>query len=116
MCIRDRVWSREDDTSGGYYRPLTHHRARITVDKDGYPAAWEHRVVTASLMRGTPFEAAIKDGVDSTGVEGVQGSPYLKATPVVDAQTCHPATLVPVLWLRSVGATHTAMMLSLIHI
>jgi len=105
------VWSREDDTSGGYYRPLTHHRARVAVDKDGYPAAWEHRVVTASLMRGTPFEAAIKDGVDSTGVEGVQGSPYLKATPVVDAQTCHPPTLVPVLWLRSVGATHTAMMM-----
>lgn len=105
------VWTREDDMGGGYYRPLTHHRARVAVDAAGYPAAWEHRIVTASLMRGTPFEMVIKDGVDSTGVEGVQGSPYLKATPVVDARAFHPETKVPVMWLRSVGATHTAMMM-----
>ena len=36
------------------------------------------------------------------------GSPYLKATPVVDAQLLTPDVGVPVLWWRSVGATHTA--------
>ncbi|MET0272005.1 MAG: molybdopterin cofactor-binding domain-containing protein, partial [Phenylobacterium sp.] len=36
------------------------------------------------------------------------GSPYLKATPVVDAQLITPDAGVPVLWWRSVGATHTA--------
>lgn len=36
------------------------------------------------------------------------GSPYLKATPIVDAQLLTPDTGVPVLWWRSVGATHTA--------
>lgn len=36
------------------------------------------------------------------------GSPYLKATPIVDAQLITPDAGVPVLWWRSVGATHTA--------
>jgi isoquinoline 1-oxidoreductase beta subunit len=49
--------------------------------------------------------------LDPTSVEGVQGSPYLKATPVVDAQLLSPETKVPVLWWRSVGATHTAFVM-----
>ncbi|MDB5437077.1 MAG: isoquinoline 1-oxidoreductase, partial [Phenylobacterium sp.] len=32
------VWTREDDMTAGYYRPLVHHTVRVTVDKDGYPA------------------------------------------------------------------------------
>ncbi|MBP7336276.1 xanthine dehydrogenase family protein molybdopterin-binding subunit [Niveispirillum sp.] len=103
------VWTREDDMAGGYYRPLTHHRARVALDKDGYPTAWEHRLVTASLLRGTMFEAAIKNGVERHGVEGVIDSPYLAAVPAVDARVFHPPEKIPVLWLRSVGATHTAM-------
>ncbi|MFV3126791.1 molybdopterin cofactor-binding domain-containing protein [Niveispirillum sp. KHB5.9] len=103
------VWTREDDMAAGYYRPLTHHRARVALDKDGYPAAWEHRLVTASILTGTPFAGAVKDGVEKHGVEGTVDSPYLKATPAVDARVYHPPTRIPVLWLRSVGATHTAM-------
>lgn len=103
------VWTREDDMTAGYYRPLTHHRARVALDKDGYPAAWEHRLVTASILTGTPFAGAVRNGVEKHGVEGTVDSPYLKATPVVDARVYHPPTQIPVLWLRSVGATHTAM-------
>ncbi len=107
------VWAREDDMTGGYYRPLTHHRARIAVGaegygEDGYPISWEHRLVSASLVRGTPNENLIRDGVDTTVVEGVRGSPYLAAAVNVDAQVCSPPSKVPVLWLRSVGATHSA--------
>lgn len=103
------VWTREDDMAAGYYRPLTHHRARVRLDGDGYPAAWEHRLVTASILRGTPFAAAVKDGVEKHGVEGTIDSPYLAAVPAVDARVYHPPTRIPVLWLRSVGSTHTAM-------
>jgi isoquinoline 1-oxidoreductase beta subunit len=39
------------------------------------------------------------------------GSPYLKATPAVDAQVALPDVGVPVLWWRSVGATHTAFVM-----
>ena len=102
------VWTREDDMKAGYYRPLTHHTVRVTVDADGYPATWRHRVVTQSIMAGAPPGAPGGGGVDATAVEGIMGSPYLKATPIVDAQVINPVVGVPVLWWRSVGATHTA--------
>ncbi|MBI1198771.1 MAG: molybdopterin-dependent oxidoreductase [Phenylobacterium sp.] len=102
------VWTREDDMRAGYFRPIVHHALRITLDKDGFPATWRHRVVTQSIMKGAPPGAPTGGDYDETGVEGAKGSPYLKATPVVDAQVLQPDVGVPVLWWRSVGATHTA--------
>lgn len=102
------VWTREDDMRAGYYRPLTHHAVRVTTDAEGYPATWRHRIVTQSIMKGAPPGSPGGGGVDATAVEGAQGSPYLKVTPVVDAQVITPDAGVPVLWWRSVGATHTA--------
>ena len=102
------VWTREDDMTGGYYRPMVHHAVRVALDADGYPANWRHRVVTQSIMKGSPVGGS---GLDETAVEGAKGSPYLKATPVVDAQAILPDSPVPVLWWRSVGATHTAFVM-----
>jgi isoquinoline 1-oxidoreductase beta subunit len=105
------VWTREDDMRAGYYRPLVHHAVRVTTDKDGFPATWRHRVVTQSIMKGAPPGSPGTSGLDATAVEGALGSPYLKATPVVDAQVLTPDVGVPVLWWRSVGATHTAFVM-----
>jgi isoquinoline 1-oxidoreductase beta subunit len=105
------IWTREDDTRAGYFRPLTHHAVRVTTDAQGFPATWRHRVVTQSIMKGAPPGSPGGDGVDATAVEGAMGSPYLKATPVVDAQLLTPDVGVPVLWWRSVGATHTAFVM-----
>jgi isoquinoline 1-oxidoreductase beta subunit len=102
------VWTREDDMTAGYYRPLIHHAVRVTVDQDGFPAAWRHRVVTQSILKGAPMGGG---KLDQTAVEGALGSPYLKATPVVDAQLLTPDGKAPVLWWRSVGATHTAFVM-----
>ena len=64
---------------GGYYRPAYVHDARIGVDAQGMPVAWQHGIVGQSIMAGTPFEAAmVKNGIDATSVEGVADSPYLK--------------------------------------
>jgi isoquinoline 1-oxidoreductase beta subunit len=49
------VWSREDDVQGGYYRPMYLHKAKIGVDTNGFPAAWEQVTVGQSIMLGTPF-------------------------------------------------------------
>ncbi len=102
------VWTREDDMRAGYYRPMVHHAIRVTTDADGMPATWRHRVVSQSIMKGAPALAGPKPKFDSSAVEGAEGSPYLKATPVVDGQVISPDAGVPVLWWRSVGATHTA--------
>ena len=103
------VWTREDDMQAGYFRPMAHHNLKITLDKDGYPAVWTHRVISQTLMKGSPMPS--KSKFDETAVEGTLGSPYLKATPVVDAQVATPDCGVPVLWWRSVGATHTAFVM-----
>jgi len=103
------VWTREDDMRAGYFRPIVVHAVKVKLDKDGYPAAWRHRIVTQSIMKGSPMP--VGKGPDQTAVEGAAGSPYLKATPVVDAQVACPDVGVPVLWWRSVGATHTAFVM-----
>jgi isoquinoline 1-oxidoreductase beta subunit len=102
------VWTREDDMRAGYYRPMVHHAVRVTTDADGMPAAWRHRIVSQSIMKGSPMGTP---KLDSSSVEGAQGSPYLKATPVVDGQVINADVGVPVLWWRSVGATHTAFVM-----
>lgn len=102
------VWTREDDMRAGYFRPLVHHAVRVRLDKDGYPATWRHRIVSQSIMKGSPMPSK---GPDQTVIEGTAGSPYLKATPIVDAQVALPEAGVPVLWWRSVGATHTAFVM-----
>src|SRR5262249_25548310 len=100
------VRTREDDMRAGYYRPLTHHAIHVMLDRDGYPSHWRHRVVTQSIMKNSPLPSS---GVDETSVEGVEGSPCLKAPRTVVARVAQPVVGVPVLWWRSVGATHTAM-------
>jgi isoquinoline 1-oxidoreductase beta subunit len=101
------VWTREDDMTGGRYRPMVLHTLAIRTDKDGFPAAWRHRIVTQSPAKGIPGGGAF----DETTVEGTKGSPYLKATPIVDGQAHVADFPVTVLWWRSVGATHTAMVM-----
>ena len=102
------VWTREDDMTGGYYRPMAHHLVRVTLGADGYPVHWRHRIATQSVMKGSPVGGG---GLDESAVEGAKGSPYLKATPAVDGQVILPDSGVPVLWWRSVGATHTAFVM-----
>ena len=96
--------------TAGHYRPMAHHAVAVKVGKDGYPAAWRHRVVIQSFAKASPMMASmmVKNNVDATTVEGAAGSPYLAATPVVDAQVFTPHSPVTTLWWRSVGATHTA--------
>ena len=102
------MWSREDDIRGGYYRPAQFHKASIGLDAHGKVVAWDHVIVGQSITAGTPFEGfMIKNGIDTTGVEGMR-EPYdlpMKLT------VHHPKLNVPVLWWRSVGSTHTAFVM-----
>ncbi|HEY2158915.1 MAG TPA: molybdopterin cofactor-binding domain-containing protein, partial [Isosphaeraceae bacterium] len=66
-----------------------------------------HGIVCQSFAVGTPFENVIvRDGVDETAVEGAGDLPYQIPNLHVKWQIA-PAG-VPVIWLRSVGHTHTA--------
>ena len=98
------MWSREDDIKGGYYRPSHVHRVDIGLDSKGDVVAWDHAVVGQSIMSGTAFDSFIKNGVDSTMVEGLGESYALPFNLTVHNTKAN----VPVLWMRSVGSTHTA--------
>ncbi len=101
------VWTREDDIRGGYYRPMYLHRVRIGLTESGDIAGWHHRIVGQSIMEGTAFAAnLIKNGVDSTSVEGIADSPY--AIPGFEVEVHNSKVGAPPLWWRSVGHSHTA--------
>ena len=100
------VWTREDDLTGGHYRPLFVHRLRGAV-KDGKITAWTNSIVGQSFFLGTPFEAmTVKNGIDATMVEGANELPYEVADFRCEVHTAKVG--VPTLWWRSVGHTHTA--------
>ncbi len=100
-------WTREDDTRGGYYRPMYFHALKAGLDKDGKLIAWRQHVVGQSIMKGTPFEGfMVKNGVDPTSVEGASDLPYAIPNQQIDLTTMDVG--VPVLWWRAVGSTHTA--------
>ena len=102
------MWSREDDMRAGYYRPMTVHRAEIGFDAQGNVLGWDHRIVSQSIAAGTPFEGfMLKKGVDATSTEGMR-DPY---NVPMRLSVHHPKVNVPVLWWRSVGATHTAFVM-----
>ncbi|AWB19550.1 xanthine dehydrogenase family protein molybdopterin-binding subunit [Methylobacterium currus] len=101
------VWTREDDITGGYYRPAAYHRIRAGLDAKGAITGWEHRIVGKSIIIGTALEAMmVKDGVDATTVEGASDTPY--ALPAYRFEVHNAREGVPVLWWRSVGHSHTA--------
>ena len=106
------VWSREDDMRGGYYRPAYVQKAKIGLDADGMPVAWQQVMVGQSVISGTPFEQfMVKDGVDATSVEGVADSPYVKGTPAHRIDLHSPKTGIPVLWWRSVGHSYNGFIM-----
>jgi isoquinoline 1-oxidoreductase beta subunit len=100
------LWTREDDTKGGRYRPMYHHTLRAGLDASGNPVGWQHRIVGQSILAGSPFAAAVRNGVDATSVEGAANLPYAVPNLLVDLVTTD--VKVPVLWWRAVGSTHTA--------
>jgi isoquinoline 1-oxidoreductase beta subunit len=101
------VWTREDDTRAGYYRPLYYHALKAGLDTRGALIAWQHRIVGQSILKGTAFESAlVKDGIDMTSVEGAADLPYTIPNRTMELHTTELG--VPVQWWRSVGHTHTA--------
>lgn len=101
------VWAREDDTQGGYYRPMAFHKVTLGLDDKNNLLAWDHHIVGQSITKGTALEGwMIKKGVEDLIVEGVADTHYdLKNMRVEQTMAETPMTT---LWWRSVGHTHTA--------
>lgn len=104
------IRTREDDMRAGYYRPMWYDRVSACLDDQGMPLAWHHCIAGQSIVAGTPFESAmVKDGIDDTSVEGAANTPY--DIPNLQVELHSPKNVVPVLWWRSVGHSHTAFVM-----
>ena len=90
------IWTREDDIQGGYYRPMYVHHTRIGVGVDGFPIAWQHRIVGQSLFVNTPLEKYIvQNGIDYSSV--TLGAPYTDSVPDHSFELHTTSVGVPVL-------------------
>lgn len=98
------VWTREEDTRAGYYRPLYVHTLKAGLDKDGKLTAWQHRIVGQSILAGTAFGGP--GPIDNSSVEGASNLPY--GIPNLSVELHTTRVQVPIQWWRSVGSTHTA--------
>jgi isoquinoline 1-oxidoreductase beta subunit len=96
------IWTREDDMAGGFYRPMSHHRAWIEVGQDGFPTRWRQHSVAQSLLPVGPNNLA---------VEGIKDSPYFSTASIVEAKIFTPKFPVVVGFWRSVGHSHTGMVM-----
>lgn len=98
-------WTREDDIHGGFYRPMYFHKLEAGLNAQNELTGWRHVIVGQSIMAGTIFAAGMKDGIDSTSVEGAANIAYAIPNIAVDLSTTKAG--VPVLWWRVVGSSHT---------
>jgi isoquinoline 1-oxidoreductase beta subunit len=104
------VWTREDDTRGGWYRPFWLHRLRGGIDRAGVPVAWQQTIVGQSILAGTPFGSFGPDEPDPSSTEGASDMPY--AIPNLRVELHSPVLPVTVQWWRSVGHSHTGFVVN----
>src|SRR5580704_6347920 len=88
------TWSREDDMQHDLYRPASYTKFAAALDQDGWPVAWNTRVVCPSF-------GGLRNGVDRTSVEGIIDLEYTIPNFHVDY---HPPDVdIPTTYWRSVG-------------
>ncbi len=105
------AWSREEDTTHDFYRPMHVARLRAAVDRNGAVSSLEIKsagdaITPRWMARGIPALSGPFDTPDKTTAEGLFDLPYGFA----NQQMAHVATRmgVPVGFWRSVGHSHNA--------
>jgi isoquinoline 1-oxidoreductase beta subunit len=97
------LWTREDDMRFSTYRPPSFHRLSATMDANGAPSAFFHRIVspTISGQKGLPVDAGVDPDLKDE-------ASFLYLIPNINVDYVSPATAVPLGWLRSVYAAQVA--------
>jgi isoquinoline 1-oxidoreductase beta subunit len=121
------IWSREDDIQHDFYRPASYHRIKGGLDEKDELVAWQHKVISNSIMKGVlpdmlsmalpdfvpvevgrsigRFAGDIIEERDPTMSEGAE-IPYSVENMMLSQKNI--TTGIPVGFWRSVGHSHTA--------
>ncbi|MEE4360189.1 MAG: xanthine dehydrogenase family protein molybdopterin-binding subunit [Pseudomonadales bacterium] len=99
------IWTREEDTRTGHYRPMSAFRFKAGLDADGKPVALLNRSATHSILAGLRPET-VQSGLDGSSTEGLEDQPY--AIENVSVEHHLKRTHVPVWFWRSVGHSQNA--------
>ena len=100
------IWTREETTRQGKFRPYSTYHFTASTDADGKPEAYWNRIVSHSIFNHQ-IPQFMQDGIDGQAVEGLdERLPYAFHNKQVDyaIRDSH----LPVHWWRSVGASQNA--------
>ncbi|MNX33542.1 Isoquinoline 1-oxidoreductase subunit beta [compost metagenome] len=101
------VWTREEDMRHSTYRPYHYNRLSATLDDQGRPIAWHHRVTGSSIIaRYAP--AGFKNGLDTDAIRDAAG-PYEFPNLLVQYVRQEPAAGLLTGWWRGVGHMQNAI-------
>ena len=93
------VWTREDDMRNSMYRPVSLHKLSASLDANGWPVAFTHRIIGPSIngQKGSqPVNGVDGDFPDETS--------FIYPIPNVSLESVTTETPVPLGWMRSVYA------------
>ncbi len=99
------LWTREDDMRHDFYRPATYNRLSAGIGARGALMSWRHHIVGPSIFERV-FPSSVRNGIDSTSVEGAANLPYAIPEILVTYVLDDPG--VPVGFWRSVGSSQNA--------
>ena len=98
------IWSREEDMSRGYFRPMAAIQVNAALDAQGQPTAFSFTAACPSILdysierrHGTPQAV-----IDDAGLANARDWPY--AVPAQKISLASTDLGVPVTWMRSVGS------------
>lgn len=98
------TWTRTDDLTHDFYRPMAIHVIEASLGADGYPEAWRHRMSTPGISRTIAPETPD----DELGVEESNGaSDMLYRIPNRSLEYTYQPSGVTRGWWRGVHTTHT---------
>jgi isoquinoline 1-oxidoreductase subunit beta len=93
------LWTREDDMRNSTYRPASYHKLSAVLDGQGWPVAFNHRIVAPSIsgQKGLPTP----NGVDP---DLPDEAALIYSFPSATVEYVMAETPVPLGWMRSVYA------------
>jgi isoquinoline 1-oxidoreductase subunit beta len=98
------IWSREEDTSRGYFRPMAVMRLAAGLDAKGAPTAFSFTAACPSIMDYSieRRHGAPQQEIEEAGLANARDLPYALSAQKISLASADLG--VPLTWMRSVGS------------